>query len=141
MSGKKHKKTGGSRDGPHLAECKALLHALEAHLDENLAVESSAVLDAAVDAAADSRGLNAAFSAVLKTGALSLDGALRLALFLHGADAPSADGGDPPLGPFSADEAFAEIAQVYDRGVAAMYEDAFEDGSDTESDGSADEAK
>ena len=139
-SGKKHKKSGG-RDAPAISECKAFLGALEAFLGDRLAVESGAVLAAAVDAAAEARGLNAAFDAVLQTGAVGMSDALHLALFLHGADALAEEAGDPPLGPFSADEAFAAVARVYDRGYLALCEEAFDEGSDDESEASGDDAE
>ena len=132
MSGKKHKKQS-AREGTQLSECKAFVGALEKFLDGRLAVESSAVLEAAISAASSTRNLNDAFNAVLETGAVSMSDALHLAMFMNAAAGPAEDAGDPPIGTFSANEAFAEIAQVFDRGVSDMVDEAFDDSDDSDS--------
>ena len=131
MSSKKHKKSS-AREGTQLSECKAFVGALEQFLDGRLAVESTAVLDAAISAASSTRNLNDAFNAVLETGAVSMADALHLALFMNSAGAPAEEAGDPPIGPFSVTEAFTEIAQVFDRGVAAMVDEAFDESDESD---------
>ena len=108
-------------------------------LEKNPAVESTAPLEAAWDEIRHPRSLNKAFERAIRGGLLTMDKALRFALYMKTDVEPLLDEQDPPLpaarrpAPFRADSALIFISRFYDSGVDDLAGPAEPDSDDQES--------
>jgi len=132
-----------------IRELKDVQDQIYVFLEKNPAVESTAPLEAAWDEIRRPRSLNKAFERAIRGGLLTMDKALRFALYMKTDVEPLLDELDPPVpagsrpAPFRADEGLVFISRFYDTGVDELAGPAEDDESDEsgsdESDGDLEE--
>jgi hypothetical protein len=126
-----------------LAEHEVLFCAAESFIRGNATFESSVPINAAVDEAGQCADLGALFAIPLQHKLFAMDTALRWVLFLSVAPGRAVQEGDALFSaqaPFSAQEALALLAVVYDVGVQEAVWEYFEpedNGEDDEDDADA----
>ncbi len=120
-----------------IREIKDVQDQIYVFLEKNPAVESTAPLEAAWNEIRRPRSLNKAFERAIRGGLLTMDKALRFALYMKTDVEPLMEELDPPVpaalrpAPFRADEALIFISRFYDTGVDELAGPA-DDGSESE---------
>jgi hypothetical protein len=138
---------GDASERQRIREIRDVQDQIYVFLEKNPAVESTAPLEAAWDEIRRPRSLNKAFERAIRGGLLTMDKALRFALYMKTDVEPLLDELDPPLPvarrptPFRADEALIFISRFYDTGVDDLAGPTEESDSETdESSGESDGA-
>ncbi len=106
--------------------------AYEAFIRANTTVESSVLIDRAIDDMKKATSHQEAFATLLRHHLFNMDMALKWVLFISTVTPEMKEFSTHAK--FSADEAIALIIKVYDLGVKAVVWDLFQDDSDDEED-------